>query len=165
MDIHVLLTYSEGCRVLLRETLRSYPDALTATFATRGEYKSIRELLAHMIGAEERWVQQRLEAGPRPSRYEERAALDLDGLYADWDGFRRRLVGYVETHAPLPARQITFSLPQWGHDTDTLSDEAIVFHLLNHQQWHLGQISLLLQQQDIDPPNFDFPLLHPRKDS
>ena len=61
--------------------------------------------------------------------------------------------------APQLHHEIAFSLPHLGY-TEMLTVEEILFHIFNHQVFHLGQISLILQQKGIDPPYFDYILLH-----
>ena len=161
MDICRLLLYAENGRRLLRETLAAHPEAWDRPFETLADYATIQQIAAHMVGAEQRWTSQRLYNEPRPPRYEEQAAQTLEGVFGDWDVARARTLDFAErADAAALARVITVAMPQWG-ETVTLTIKEVLFHVVNHQTWHLGQVSMALQRMGIDPPNFDYPFLHP----
>lgn len=161
MDIRRLLAYSDSAKALLFETLTTYSGVFDAPFSTAAAYKTIGQLVAHMVGAEQRWTMGRLYDEPRPARYEDAPAATLDGLFADWETIRVRTRAFVAAadDAAL-ARVIPVTLPQWGAACE-LTVEEILFHIVNHQIFHTAQISMALQQRQIDPPNFDFVLLRP----
>ena len=161
MEIRRLLLYAENARRLLRETLDAHPEAWDRPFETLADYTTVHQIAAHLVGAEQRWTKQRLYDEPRPPRYEDQAAQTLEGVFRDWDSIRARTIDFAErADADTLARVITFEMTQWAR-TATLTAEEALFHLINHQTWHLGQISMALQRMDIDPPNFDYPFLHP----
>lgn len=161
MDIRRLLVYSDNAKALLHETLAAHPDAFDAPFSTVAVYKTIHELVAHMVGAEQRWTIGRLYGEPRPARYEDAPAAALDGLFADWETIRVRTRAFVvAADDAVLTRIIPVTLPQWAAACE-LTTEEILFHLVNHQAFHTAQISMALQQRQIDPPNFDFVLLRP----
>ena len=158
MDIRRQMAY-ESARLLLRETLEAHPEAFDHPFQTSGAYHSIGQLVAHLVGAERRWTIGRLYDEGRPPRYEDQAAETLGGVFADWDAIRARTLAFVSSaDAETLARIIPVEMPQWSHAV-RLTLEEVLFHLCNHQTWHVGQISLALQQRGIDPPNFDYVLL------
>ena len=157
------MAYTENARLLLRETLEAHPKAFDHPFQTSGAYHSIGQLVAHLIGAERRWTIGRLYSEGRPPRYEDQAAETLAGLFADWDAIRARTQAFVSSaDADTLARIIPVEMPQWSQAVQ-LTLEEIVFHVCNHQTWHVGQISMALQQMGIDPPNFDYVLLKPAR--
>ena len=164
MDIRRLLDYTDNCRRLLRTTLEDQTDAFEQPIPTTGQYRTVRELVAHCVGAEQRWTEQRLLGLLGTARYEDHAAQTLPALFADWELVRAKTRGFLDDcldagHASRLHQEIAFSLPQWGH-TDVLTVEEMLFHVFNHQTYHLGQISMALQQMGVDPPNFDYVLLH-----
>ncbi len=164
MDIRRLLTYSDNCRRLLQDTIAAHPEAFDAPIDTIGEYKSVHALIAHCIGAEQRWTEQRIHGQLGSARYEDRAAETLTGLFADWGHVR------AKTRAVIDADRDAANVPRLHHDValtetrggraDVLTVEECLFHVFNHQTFHLGQISMALQQQDIDPPDLDYVDLH-----
>jgi len=159
MDIQLIMAYAENARLQLHRTLAEHTEAWERPIETQAQYKTIAQIAAHLVGAEERWTDGRLYGNPPATRYEEWAAKTLDELFADWDRLRARTLAFVQgADAETLARVITTQMPQWGaHVTLTLED--VLFHLVNHQTWHLGQVSMALQQMAIDPPNFDYVLL------
>ena len=159
MDIGDLLDYSENCRRLLRQTLAAHPDAFDAPFETLSAYKSVRQIVAHCVGAEERWIEMRIGGRALTAFYEERAAATVEALWADWDAVRAGTRDfYRRLDADCLAFQIAVQLPQWDHHTH-LSLEQILFHILNHENYHRGQVVMTLQRMGIDPPNFDYVIL------
>lgn len=157
MDIRRQVAYAENARRLLRETLAAHPEALDRPFETLAEYPTIGQLVAHMIGAEQRLTQERLYQQDRPPRYEEQAAETQTGLFEDWDAIRVRTQAFARNaDAGALAHVVNFALPG---ETITVTAEEVLVHICNHQTWHLGQISMALQQMGIDPPNFDYILL------
>ncbi len=159
MDIRRLLAFAENARRLLRETLDAHPEAWARPFETIADYATVQQIVAHMVGAEQRWTEGRLYNGPRPPRYEEQSAQTMEGVFGDWDIVRARTAAFAEhADADALARVITTQMPQWNQ-TATLSVEEVLFHVVNHQTWHLGQLSMALQRMGIDPPNFDYPFL------
>ena len=159
MDIRRQAAYTENARRLLRETLTAHPDTVDQQFETSGHYKTIGQLVAHLIGAEQRLTLERLYAEGRPARYEEQPAKTLEGLFVDWDAIRARTLSFAaQADSAALGRIIVMELPQWGQ-TLQLTAEEVLLHICNHQTWHLGQVSMVLQQFGIDPPNFDYVLL------
>jgi uncharacterized damage-inducible protein DinB len=154
-----LFGYSDNCRRLLRETLLAHSDAFDVPFDTTSQWNTIRLLLAHSVAAEERLVTVRLQEKPLPVRYEDRAATTIEGLFADADAIRaatnayRRTLTEADYTRPLPG-----NLPGI---VGVLTIGDILFHIINHENYHRGQIVMTLQRNGIDPPNFDFVLLKP----
>ena len=160
MDIGNLLDYSDNCRGLLRRTLALHPDLFHAPFETLSPYKSVRQIVAHCVGAEERWIELRIGGRALPARYEERAAATVEGLWADWDAVRagtRHFYGRLDVEGL--ALRIAVHLPQWGQRRAHLTLEQILFHILNHESHHRGQVVMALQRMGIDPPDFDYVFL------
>ena len=163
MHIRALFTYSDNCRAVLREILTQHEDVVKSEFRTESRFSSIHGLLAHVIGAEERWVEYRI-GGREVVSYEERAADSVEAMFADWDRIRAKTHAFLDTldegalrrtlHVQLGSRT---SGQVWDGD---LTIEQILFHIVNHETHHRAQISMALQQRMIDPPNFDYILLH-----
>ncbi len=159
MDIRRQLAYDENARRLMRETLAAHSEALDQLFETTAAHKTVGQLVAHLVGAERRWTLGRLYGEAAPPRYEDAAAQTLDGLFADWDAVRARTLEFAaRADAEALNRVITTHLPQWGVGVRVTAEE-VLFHICNHQTWHGGQISMALQRQSIDPPNFDYVFL------
>jgi uncharacterized damage-inducible protein DinB len=159
MHIPELLRYSDYSRRLLRATLEQREDVFDTPFETIAEFCTIRLLTAHIIGAEERWIMQRLRHATVGPRYETRAPLTVAGVFDDWERIRANTAAFVgSTGTSGLTGMVPVSLPQWGFEGKK-TVEQILFHVFNHQTYHLGQISMALQQLRIDPPNFDYVFL------
>jgi uncharacterized damage-inducible protein DinB len=155
MDIVSIFQYSTGVQRRLYDFLVDKPEAVAYQSDTIAEFKSVHDLLAHLNGCEQRWIVRILDQ-PIPERYELRAPEATHELYDDW----RRLRSITEAAArdadPAElARPLSVKL-QTSSITFTLTVEQILFHIVNHENFHRGQISMLLQQQHIDPPFFDY---------
>jgi len=158
MQIETLFNYSDNCRQLLADTLRQYPEELHATFTTTSQFDSIGRLLAHSIGAEERCVTMLIQGKPIPVMYEARAADTLDGLIEDAAAIRAETRRFLSTlTAEDYLQKITIS--RGAARGLVLTVEEILFHVINHENYHRGQIVTALQRRGIDPPNFDYILL------
>lgn len=156
VDINQLYTYSAKSLDTLEGFLREHPEALTQPFETLSKYKCIAQLMAHCIGAEQRWTVSGLMGQPRPPRYEETFTADLDILCADAREVRD------QTLAELEAGELSHEISYTGASSPMsmlITRGEIMFHIINHETWHRGQISMALQRMQLDPPNFDYPLL------
>lgn len=157
MDLPMILQYSDKARTLLHETLAAHESLFDRPFVTTSQFTSIRQLLAHVIGAEERWLA-RIEERERPPRYEDQSATTLEAMWNDWEHVRdvtRRCLPSADL-----ARPIHVEMPIFQYDRE-VTIEQILFHVFNHEAHHRAQISMLLQHFGADPPNFDFVLLLP----
>jgi uncharacterized damage-inducible protein DinB len=155
VDIVSIVQYSTSAQQRLYDFLSDKPGAVSYKVDTLAEFKSIRDILVHLNGAEERWTK-RIVGYELPQRYEASAPDSMHELYADW----RRLRSATEAAArAADADELKRAIPvklQTSRITLTLTIEQILFHILNHENFHRGQCSMLLQQQKIDPPYFDF---------
>jgi len=100
----------------------------------------------------------RLQNLALPQSYEERAAASWDGLYKDQQAIRAATYAYLDSLSDKDIEEETPVLPAvGGHGALTRSDW--LFHILNHENYHRGQVITTLQRIGIDPPNFDYVLL------
>jgi uncharacterized damage-inducible protein DinB len=154
-DFHTLFTYSDNCWALFGEVLPEAPEAWDAPFETTSTWNSVHTLLAHCIGAEERIVTLRLKNLPLPVSYEDRAAAGWTGLYEDHKTVRAVTYSYIKS---LADAQFEETVPGIAGRTDVTRADML-FHILNHENYHRGQVISALQRLGIDPPNFDYILL------
>jgi uncharacterized damage-inducible protein DinB len=152
-DFDALFAYSDNCRRLLRETLLAHPDTFDVPFETTSRWNTIHLLLAHSIAAEERLITLRLQEKPLPVHYEERAAPDIEGVFADAERIRAATNDYRRTLTEADLDRVV------SLRVGNLSIGDVLFHIVNHENYHRGQIIMTLQRMGIDPPNFDFILL------
>jgi len=157
MELKTFADYSTSAQTRLYEFVLDKPDACAKKFETIGPCKSIRELLAHMIGAEEAWCA-RIQGNELPPRYEGRAPEDISAIFADWRAQRGITQSAVDNASPAElARSVHVRLLSINAEID-LTIEQMLFQIFNHENFHRGQCSMLLQMQGIDPPFFDYTL-------
>lgn len=121
-------------------------------------YASLRDTLAHLLAAEwvwlERWCGRSPKAMPAGSQFS-----TLTTLKERWSmverGVREYLVGLKEEALPLPLTYVnlkgeTWTYPLW----------QTLFHLVNHQTYHRGQVTTLLRQLGAEPPQIDYLVAH-----
>ena len=160
-DFDTLFAYSDACREQLRIVLRKHEELFTKPFATTSKYNSIQKLLAHCVGAEERWLLRRIKGESLPVIYEERVSDTLEGLFTDAQTIRQAINNFRgELTENDYRRVISISLPQRETPLD-LSLSDIFFHIINHENYHRGQVITLLQQNGVEPPDFDYVLWKP----
>ena len=163
IDFLNLFAYSDTCWRLLGDSLVAVPDAWKDEFETTSRFNSIARLLAHCVGAEERLVGRRLQNLPIEIPYEDRAAADWTGVYADHCQIRAATYAYLETLSDddfVDPQPILPPTPERG----ALTRADILFQVLNHENFHRGQVILILQRIGGDPPNFDYMALRPKVD-
>lgn len=156
-DFRKLLHYSDNCWRLLGETLAAAPNAWDAPFETTSRWNTIRLLLAHCIAAEER-ITLRLQDLPLPGPYEERAAPGREELYRDHQTMRAATYAYLDSLTDAEIADETPVIPATP-DRGGMTREDALFQILNHENYHRGQVVMLLQRLGGDPPNFDYILL------
>jgi uncharacterized damage-inducible protein DinB len=154
MDLEPLLTYSTNAQTRLYEFLLQHPESIEKEFDTIAQFKTIRRQLAHVTGAEQRWTTRIVGTYPPATRYEDIAPKDIQSIYNDWKSLR------AETHSALATctdlnRVLEIKLGT-GEPPFPLTIEQILIHVVNHENFHRGQCSMMLQLQHIDPPYFDF---------
>jgi uncharacterized damage-inducible protein DinB len=157
-DFRKLYAYSDRCWHFLGETLTANPTAWDASFQTTSQWNTIRLLLAHSIAAEERLISFRLQSLALLQSYEERAAASWDGLYKDHQAIRTATYAYLDSLSDKEIEEETPVLPAIGGG-GALTRSDVLFHILNHENYHRGQVITTLQRMGIDPPNFDYVLL------
>ena len=115
-------------------------------------FRSVRDTLAHILGAEWLWLQRfqgRSAALPSPDQYP-----DLSSLRARWTEFERELLGYVNG---LSAADLERSFDY--RDTKGNPHTSVLWqtlqHLANHGTYHRGQVTTMLRQLGAKPVGTD----------
>lgn len=155
MELEALFAYATRCRATLTPVLRAHPELLHQEFVTTSRFNTIAKLLAHCNGAEEAWYA-RLADKPSPTSYADRAPSDLEGLLADAETLRAQTLAFIAASSPQSLAQVfTMTL---GRPV-SLTAHEILFHIVNHEQWHRAQLYTALQGFGVEPPNLDYVLL------
>jgi uncharacterized damage-inducible protein DinB len=116
-------------------------------------FKSIFGTLVHIYQADSAWMG-RIHGNPESQTSTYPSKPDLDGLASDWFEL---LDGTVEWSAGLTEAEwnkiISYKDSKGNsHQTPLL---PIIMHVVNHGSYHRGQVSSLLRQAGITPPNTD----------
>ncbi|MCX6368525.1 MAG: DinB family protein [Armatimonadetes bacterium] len=155
MELQQLYAHATRCHTTLAPVLHAHPELLHREFVTTSRFNTIAKLLVHCNGAEEGWYA-RLIDKPWPPSYADRAPNDLESLLTDAETLRTQTLAFLAASSPESLAQVfTVAL---GRPT-SLTAQEILFHIINHEQWHRAQIYTALQSFGIEPPNLDYVLL------
>jgi uncharacterized damage-inducible protein DinB len=116
-------------------------------------FRSVRDTLAHIYGAEWLWLERWHERIPNalPSAAD---LPDLEALRARWGELERNLEAYVDSLTPAEVQRVikyknTRGTPFEGPIGPMLS------HVVNHGTYHRGQVVTLLRQLGAKPAATD----------
>ncbi len=112
---------------------------------------SIGKLLAHIAECEYGWVTcvaLKKEANPDFTTFEK--AKTLPEILALLDQYHSEFTEYLKTEDVEDWDQVFYQLP--GHD-EKVSKRWLVWHVVEHQARHRGQIFMLMRMQGIEVPN------------
>ena len=121
-------------------------------------FSSIRDTLAHLLFAE--WVWQERWHGKSPSQADaqELAAEKFPNLAAireRWRVVEKNVRGYLAgLNEQVLNQPLTYSNLKGERYTYPL--ERTLFHVLNHQTYHRGQVTALLRQLGAKAPHIDY---------
>ena len=134
----------EACRALSHEQFRR---PLGNSFA------SVRNTLAHMVGAEWVWLE-RLQ-GRSPQAFpgtEEFSTLEM--VSERWQTLERRFSAYLtglrDEQLSSTVAYTNFVGEKWSYTTG-----MILLHVMNHQTYPRGQVTMLLRQLGTQPAAVD----------
>ena len=125
-------------------------------------FSSLRDTLAHLVGAEWVWLERWRGRSPTMLAAEEFAAKKFPTLVTVQDRWRaverdvrEYLAGLTEEALTRPLTYInlkgeTWTYPLW----------QTLFHVVNHQTYHRGQVTTLLRQLGAQPAQIDYLVAH-----
>jgi uncharacterized damage-inducible protein DinB len=158
MDIQEIVTTGTRAQELLYSVAKEHQEICVRQIETISAFKSISQLLAHGIGAEQRW-QARLTRTIQEHNYESDTVTDISQLHRDWQDVRLKTERIVDTGGPaLLAEVIDVVIPA-RNIRMTMTGEQMIYNVMSHEAYHRAQCSYLLQIHGIDPPNFDYFLM------
>jgi uncharacterized damage-inducible protein DinB len=121
-------------------------------------FSSLRDTLAHLVGAEYLWLERWRGRSPRAMLAAEEFPT-LAGVRERWGtvehGVREYLARLSEEVLTRPLSYVnlkgeTWTYPLWH----------TLFHVVNHQTYHRGQVTTLLRQLGAQPAPIDYLLAH-----
>jgi uncharacterized damage-inducible protein DinB len=119
-----------------------------------GSFASLRDTLVHLLAVEWLWLERWRGRSPRTLLHPE----EFTTVAAAWERWRtvesemRAFVGDLTENA-LETRRTYISTrgQEWTYEL-----WRMILHLLNHQNYHRGQVTALLRQLGVQPPKVDF---------
>jgi uncharacterized damage-inducible protein DinB len=144
-----LLRHNLWANLVLLDLCLTLPDEILETNVP-GTYGSIRETLAHLVGAEERYVSA-LRGGPeRRNPTLEETAPDLVTLREHARQSGEMFIAYAEMVEGNPTLDVT-----WHSQSHEMPAALFLVQAINHATEHRTQINTALTQAGITPPELD----------
>jgi uncharacterized damage-inducible protein DinB len=130
-------------------------------------FSSVRDVLAHMIFAEWAWLERWLGRSPTTADREQVAPERFPTLASvrdRWGELERKLRSYL---FELDERALNQPLiyTNWRGEICTYPLGQTIFHVVNHQTYHRGQITTLLRQLGAEAPAIDYLVMQDEKTS
>jgi uncharacterized damage-inducible protein DinB len=148
-DVRTLLDYHYWARDRMLEAVAALtPDQFTREIG--GSFKSVRDTLAHIYGAEwiwyARWHGEVPTALPMPETFP-----DFASIRQAWRDHEKRMRAFIEgldDHGL--ERVISYKLLSGQPGASVLWH--MIQHVVNHASYHRGQVTTLLRQLGAAPP-------------
>jgi len=148
-DVRTLLDYHYWARDRMLDAVEALaPQQFTRELG--GSFRSVRDTLAHLYGAEwiwySRWQGEAPTALPTPDQFP-----DVASIRQAWRDHEKRMRAYVDgldDHGL--ERVIAYKLLSGQPGASVLWQ--MIQHVINHASYHRGQVTTLLRQLGAAPP-------------
>ncbi|HUI41401.1 MAG TPA: DinB family protein [Terriglobia bacterium] len=121
-------------------------------------FSSVRDVLAHLVYAEWIWHERWRGRSPNSVAAQEYAAAtfpELAAVRARWHALESNVRAYLAgLDDEALKRPLSYINTKGEHWTYPLGDT--LFHVVNHQTYHRGQITTLLRQLGLAAPSIDY---------
>ncbi len=115
-----------------------------------GWNRSAWDLAVHMADCEWHWIYRNaLQREPWSTRWDPNRFADLTELLEFWGQIHRSTVEWLKD-APLSELNRKYAMPYAEHPFATMN--WLVYHVMEHEIHHRGQIFMLMRMQGINPP-------------
>lgn len=119
-------------------------------YRPEGWHSSAWELAVHTAGAEWIWIYRNaLRRAPWEERWQKDQFGDLEALIAYWSRLHRITVEWLQES---PVRELNRKYPMPYVDFPFATMNWIVYHVMEHESHHRGQIFMLMRMQGVTPP-------------
>jgi uncharacterized damage-inducible protein DinB len=127
-----------------------------------GSFSSVRDTLAHLVAVERIWLERWLGKSPTQADAQEIAQGYAAGTFPDlavvrerWQSVEHDLRAYLARLDEGQLKQpLTYTNVRGERWTYPLGET--LFHVVNHQTYHRGQIATLLRQIGAGAPGIDY---------
>ena len=126
------------------------------TLSASTHQRTISTIVLHIIGARARWFHELLEVGgdefAELGTWDDRGAPTRDaaelvhGLEATWRVMQETLAGWTP-------EDMQYSYKGEEGDPETFTRQWVIWHLIEHDLHHGGEVSLILGMHDLQAPN------------
>ena len=134
----------EACRTLNQEQFQR---------PLGNSFSSLRDTLVHLVGAEWVWLERLRGRSPKSLPAAEEFS-DLKAVAERWraveQGMRSYLDGLREAELSCKVCYTNFAGVTWEYPV-----WLVLLHLVNHQTYHRGQVTMFLRQLGARPPAVD----------
>ena len=144
-----LFRHNLWANLTLIELCLTLPEA-TLGANVPGTYGGIRETLAHLVGAEERYLAALVGGPERRDPTLEQTAPDLVTLREHARQSGAGFIAYAESVEGNPILQVT-----WRGQSYEMPAALFLVQAINHATEHRSQIKIALTQTGISPPELD----------
>lgn len=124
-------------------------------------FGSLRDTLAHLLGADWVWLQRFLGRSPQSVPWL-KDAQTLESLRRHWQEIEVEMRAYLATLRP-EALGAPLTYQNFKGETWTYALWQCLAHLVNHGSYHRGQVTMALRQLGITPPGIDFLVYYDQK--
>jgi len=108
------------------------------------------ELAVHMADCEWHWIYRNaLKKAPWETRWDSGRFTDLGELVAFWTDIHRVTVEWLKD-TPVSQLNRKYAMPYVEQPYATMN--WLVYHVMEHEIHHRGQIFMLMRMQDVAPP-------------
>lgn len=115
-----------------------------------GWHSSALDLADHMVQTEWIWVYRNaLKRAPWESRWQPGRFEDLESLLGYWAEIHKVTVDWLQES---PVTELTRKYPMPYADSPWATLNWVVYHVMEHEIHHRGQIFMLMRMQGITPP-------------
>lgn len=115
-----------------------------------GWHSSAFELAEHMVNVEWVWVYRNaLKRAPWEARWQKGQFADLDSLLAYWSDIHKATIDWLRES---PVTELSRKLPMPYAHAPWATMSWLVYHVMEHEIHHRGQIFMLLRMQGVEPP-------------
>jgi uncharacterized damage-inducible protein DinB len=156
-DIRTLYEYAEWANERMLAAIANLSDE-QYTKKIESSFPTIRDTMAHILGAEWIWLQR--WNGESPTSHPEWTVDPPVGRLIDESrtiaAQRRKFIETLE-ESQLDG-QITYRNLKGQQYTSRLAD--ILFHIVNHSSYHRGQLTTMIRQAGGTPPTTDLIVFH-----
>ncbi len=123
------------------------PDQLTRDMGN--SFRSVRDTLAHLYGAEWAWCSR--WNGVSPTAFPDHPLPDVAALRARWTELEANVRAVVDRMGGEGLDR-TIEYKMLNGDTRSSVFWQMVQHVVNHASYHRGQVTTMLRQMGVAPP-------------